>query len=115
MIGLCNLIIDFSRVSADSALDPILPLYYEKKSFYFVERAIWLHCELLKERQLFREAGTLMVKLAGEVYLNECKNTGHRFKKFAFNRASGQLLPRFIPVFLAQICILSGSCGRSFY
>lgn len=67
MIVICNLIIDYSRISIDLVLEPVVSLYNESKAFYFSERAIWVFIELLKEKLLFKEAANLMIKLASDV------------------------------------------------
>ena len=69
MIGICNLIIDYSRISTDSILEQVVAIFSEAKAPYFAERAIWIFYELFKERLLFKEAASLLVKLAGEVCL----------------------------------------------
>lgn len=67
MIVLCNLIIDYSRISVELVLDSVVALYNESKAFYFSERAIWLYIELLKEKSLYREAANVLIKLAADV------------------------------------------------
>jgi hypothetical protein len=51
-------------------LEQVVAIFSEAKAPYFAERAIWIFYELFKERLLFKEAASLLVKLAGEVCLN---------------------------------------------
>lgn len=66
---ICNLIIDYTRISVDLVLEPVVSLYHEAKAFYFSERATWLFLEFLKEKLLYKEAANLMIKLAADVLL----------------------------------------------
>ena len=67
MIGICGLITDYSRISIENSLESIVLHYLETKAGYFANRAIFIFCELLKERQLFKEAAHYLIKYAGDV------------------------------------------------
>jgi hypothetical protein len=69
MIVICNLIIDYTRISIDLVLEPVVSLYNEGKAYYFSERAIWLFAEILKEKLLYKEAANLMISLAADVLI----------------------------------------------
>lgn len=64
---ICNLIIDYTRISIDLVLEPVVSMYNEAKAYYFSERAIWLFVEILKEKLLYKEAANLMISLAADV------------------------------------------------
>ena len=67
MIVICNLIIDYSRISVDLVLEPVVSLYNDARAYYYSERIIWLFLEFLKEKLLYKEAANMMIKLAADV------------------------------------------------
>ncbi len=70
MIALCGLHSDMTRGPFEPYVDACLSLYRDANVPHFADRATLVFYEMLKERQLFKEAANFLVKMAGDVKHN---------------------------------------------
>lgn len=67
MIALCGLLSDMTRGPFEPYVDSCLSLYKDANVPQFAERATLVFFEMLKERQLYKEAANFLVRMAGDV------------------------------------------------
>ena len=66
MIGICSLLLDNNKSPFDPFIDSSIILYKEFLNPYYIQRTILLYIEILKDRKMFKEAATILVKYAGD-------------------------------------------------